>query len=215
MPKTVRQFYESTNLGAVSELPPILLEAAKQELDYIDQMQSGKDLLEIGCGYGRLLHAFAPKMHHVVGIDFSKSLTNQAQQTFANQRNVQVYQMDATQLGIRDNAFDYVVCMGGTFGNMPNIEEQVLQEMIRVVKPHGQVILNVFNENATAAQHANYKRLGLTDITDVGNITTTKEGLYSRRFTQNDLEGLFANAGLTCSIKNSCPIGYLAIASKH
>ncbi|MEI6850323.1 MAG: class I SAM-dependent methyltransferase, partial [archaeon] len=178
------------------------------------QINSINNLVEIGCGYGRLLSLLSDKGKTVTGIDFSKSLIDKAKFNLSKKKNVKILEMNAAKLNFDDNAFDFVLCLDASFGNMPNIEEQVLKEMKRVCKIGGTLIISVFSENAKKAQMENYKRIGLTNIKDDGIAVHTSEGLYSRRFSKNELDELFFKISLKCKISKLSKINYIAIAKK-
>lgn len=124
--------------------------------------------------------------------------------------------MHAEQLQFPSDTFEAAVCLNSSLGNMPGIEAQVIKEMVRVTKPGGLIAVHVFAnvQELREAQLINYRRLNLTNIQDQGNAVTTDEGFYSRRFTERDLEELFANAGLTPVITQETSGSLLAEAIK-
>jgi ubiquinone/menaquinone biosynthesis C-methylase UbiE len=212
----VKQFYERFRFEDMLTNPP------KPILDFLDgektflqeRLKPGKRILEIGCGYGRLLGLLSDRARKVVGIDFSRSLLKRAKQNTSDLGNLQLFLMDATNLGFADSSFDYALCADSGFGNMPGIENQVLSEIVRVTKPGGQIVISVFSENAKEAQIDNYQRIGLQGIWDDGTAIHTDEGFYSRRFSRDDLSGLFAELGLSPSFVTVCNENHIAIAKK-
>ena len=106
------------------------------------QLTAGSVLVDVGCGTGR--HARSLAMHGVsaVGIDLSAGLLAAA----ANARPGGWIQADARRLPLRDEAADAVmsVCQGG-FGITPGGDAAVLDEMVRVLRPGGRLVLTAFS----------------------------------------------------------------------
>jgi len=216
MKDNVRKFYENFDFETMITDPPKLIqEFLDGETNFIKkQIVSNKKILEIGCGYGRLLGILSEKAKEVVGIDFSKRMVDLAKEKLSSKSNVFVKLMEADKLGFKDESFDYVVCLDNTFGNMPDIELDVLKEMARACKKGGCMIVSVFSENAEDVQFENYARIGLKNIKDDGNAIHTEEGFYSRRFSKDELVKLFEKIGLECKVIKICPVNYVAYAVK-
>lgn len=214
--KSVKIFFETFDFSKIIEKSPRLIqEFLDGEIKFLKKyIQPNEIILDVGCGYGRLLKLLSKNAKRVVGIDFSESLLEHTKQNLAGKDNVELYLMRAERMDFDDERFDYVLCLYSTFGNMPGIELDVLKEMKRVCKKGGEIIISVFSENAKEVQIENYKRAGLTNIRDDREAIHTEEGLYSRRFTKKDLEELFEKVGLRCDIIKICPINYMAIARK-
>jgi len=209
----VRRFYETFDFeGMITNPPKLIQDFLDGEIDFIKKHINGKSILEIGCGYGRLLKIMKMKNKRIVGIDFSQRMVDLAKK---NVENVEIYQMNANKLNFESGEFDEVVCLDNSFGNMPGIELDALQEMTRVCKKGGEIIISVFSENARDVQIENYKRIGLKEVRDDGDAIKTKEGFYSRRFKKEELEELFRKCGLKCNINKICPVNYIAYAIKH
>ncbi|MFH1592507.1 MAG: methyltransferase domain-containing protein [Candidatus Woesearchaeota archaeon] len=215
--KSIERFYNEFDFEKMITGPPRpIQEYLDEEVNFLKKhIQPRKNILEIGCGYGRLLEVLSLKAKKVIGIDYSKQLLNKAKQKLIGKTNAELRLMNAKKLDFEDNSFDYVVCLDNTYGNMPGIEFQVLKEMVRVCKPKGEIIISVFSENAKDVQIENYKRIGLTNVRNKGNAIHTDEGFYSRRFTREDLMKLFWKARLKSKITRVCSVNYMAFAIKQ
>ena len=215
--KAVKRFYETFDFERMidKKSPELIQEFLDGEIEFINKhIKNNSSILEIGCGYGRLLQILAKNSKKVIGIDFSKNMVNLSKNNLGNHQNVIIELMDANKLSFKDNSFDYVVCLDNSFGNMPKIEQEVINEMKRVCKIGGEIIISVFSDNAKNTQMENYQRIGLTNIKDDGQAIQTTEGLYSRRFSDLELKELFNGASLKCKIIKICPINYVAYATK-
>lgn len=215
--KKVKKFYEIFDFSKIITNPP---EQTQEFLDNEDKWiekypWSGKDILEIGCGYGRLTEKIAPLTKNIIGIDFSVPLVYESKKLLVGFPNTSLFIMDAARLGFAENVFDSVVCLNASFSNMPNIETIVIKEMKRVCKIGGEVIISVLSEKAENDQLEKYHQAGLHVISNQDNLIITKEGLHSKRFSKNDLHKLLLKiGGLKYEIKEFCSIGYLIIATK-
>ncbi|MEK6833128.1 MAG: class I SAM-dependent methyltransferase, partial [Nanoarchaeota archaeon] len=215
--KSVKNFYETFDFEKMinDQAPELIQEFLDGEIEFISEhIKPNSSILEIGCGYGRLLKIMAKKSKQLVGIDFSNRMVELSKKNLEGKENVDIQLMEADKLTFNDNFFDYVVCLDNSFGNMPKIELDVLKEMKRVCKNGGEIIISVFSENAKDVQRENYERIGLTNIKDDGKAIHTAEGFYSRRFAKEELKSLFNNAGLEPEIVKICPINYIAYAPK-
>jgi 2-polyprenyl-3-methyl-5-hydroxy-6-metoxy-1,4-benzoquinol methylase len=141
-------------------------------LDWIDglALEPGARLLEIGCGAGFLSIALAQRGFRVNAIDAVESMIEQARlhaSDMVESTNLLSLDVgDVNALAFADNSFDLVVGVGV----IPWLErpELAMQEIARVTKPNGYVILTTDN------------RAGMISLLDpVHNpmFTTLKQGL--------------------------------------
>ncbi len=212
---TVKDFYSGFDFEKMLSNPPSEIEEfLVGEIEFLRMLESRETILEIGCGYGRLLKILSEKGKKVIGIDFSEKLLAQAKNNLADYSNIELLTMNAENLNFDDDFADYTLCLDNTFGNMPGIEEKVLSEMKRVTKKGGKIIVSVFSDKAQNSQIKNYSRLGLKGITNTGNAITSDEGFYSRRFSREDLEALFNKVGLPFQIESVCPCNYIVTSTR-
>lgn len=105
--------------------------------------KKGSKILDVCTGTGAQAFAFARKGYDVVGIDLSKEMLEIAKKK--NKRygysNMGFKAADATKLPFEDNRFD-VSCVSFALHDMiPSIREKVVNEMARVTKPGGIVVV--------------------------------------------------------------------------
>jgi ubiquinone/menaquinone biosynthesis C-methylase UbiE len=103
-------------------------------------------VLDAGCGPGNLLPQLASRFGRVYALDASSRMLNIARTHTADFRNItyQVGNIEALPFG--DESFD-LVCSAGVIEYLPNIE-RALQEIQRVLRPGGLLILSTTNANA-------------------------------------------------------------------
>jgi demethylmenaquinone methyltransferase / 2-methoxy-6-polyprenyl-1,4-benzoquinol methylase len=116
-------------------------------------VQSGTRALDICCGTGDLAFGMARRGAQVMALDFSAGMLEVAQQRMARQKgqgteaatqNLGFVQGDAERLPFPDNSFD-VVTVGYGLRNLASWETG-LQEMVRVAKPGGRIIVLEFGK---------------------------------------------------------------------
>lgn len=94
-------------------------------------------VLDLGIGTGKNI-PYYPDICEVVGVDISDKMLSHAKRKAGDSNNVSLFQMDAENLGFKDNSFDYVI----TTFVLCSIPDPIhaLKEMKRVCKPEGMVI---------------------------------------------------------------------------
>jgi ubiquinone/menaquinone biosynthesis C-methylase UbiE len=108
------------------------------EVELVERYAAGKDLLEVGCGTGLILHRTARFARSAVGIDLSAGMLMKAQQ-----RGLRVAQASATALPIATASID-VAYSFKVLAHIPDIQG-ALREMARVVRPGGWVLAEFYN----------------------------------------------------------------------
>lgn len=108
------------------------------EVEIVERYGTGKDLLEVGCGTGLILHRTATFARHAAGIDLSGGMLVKAAQ-----RGLHVAQASATDLPIATASVD-VAYSFKVLAHIPDIAG-TMREMARVVRPGGWVIAEFYN----------------------------------------------------------------------
>lgn len=94
-------------------------------------------VLDMGTGTG-LAGLFKPTGTRLIGIDLSMKMCQ-----LARRRINEVFQMDAAKLYFKDNVVDKTILSFVDFWLEPDKREQILREALRVIKPEGQLVMNV------------------------------------------------------------------------
>jgi len=156
---------------------------------------------------------------NIIGIDYSEEMTSHSARLlkkyglgqYLNERIhpitgiVQNFNLNKQTL---DQTHKVIVCTFQTLGNQENmdLQLQLLESMKKLALPHGTIIVSVFNKKL-------FKDFGLKTFygrevkQTVGEIITskqdennsvlrTKNGIYSKWFSKDDLEQLFKKAKL-------------------
>lgn len=100
----------------------------------------GRDVLDVGCGTGRHALTLADAGAHVVGVDQSAAMLNQAQMKIRD-RAINFQQQDITApLPFTDESFDLVLCalVVEHIENLPSL----LREMRRLCRREGTIVIS-------------------------------------------------------------------------
>jgi ubiquinone/menaquinone biosynthesis C-methylase UbiE len=106
-----------------------------------------KKVLDVGCGNGYVSSLFAKEGAHAHGIDITPTGIELCQKRFqimGLSGNFLV--ANAEELPFQDNTFDCVTSMG-VLHHVPNTEKAV-QEIFRVLKPGGRLIVMFYHKNS-------------------------------------------------------------------
>ena len=111
----------------------------------ISKVKPGKTLLDVATGTGDLVLALAKRFPktHMVGLDLSKEMLKRAEQKKKINMDLVFCHGDAQNLPFSDASFDTVTIAFG-IRNVPNARLG-LKEMLRVLKPGGQLLILEFS----------------------------------------------------------------------
>lgn len=153
---------------------------------------SGGKILDVGTGDGSFIRTFTELFKdyiEVIGIDSSENAFNVAKERFMDD-NVTFMKMDAANMTFEDNSMD-TVCISNTLHHLSNMND-VLKEMLRVLKPGGLFIINeMFCDNQSNKQlsHVYIHHL-------FGEIDTLLGNYHSSTFERQALINIAENIGL-------------------
>lgn len=157
-------------------------------------------VLDLGCGNGRLLQLLKDMDIEYFGIDNSEELIRLAKQEYPN-NNFRV--ADALNLPFPDNYFDKVYGIA-IFHHIPSEELRLrfLEEVKRVLKPKGILIMTVWNLNQIKnwkliLKYSFLKIIGLSKL-DFGDVLVPWAKTcqrYVHNFSRRGLSKLVKKAG--------------------
>jgi 2-polyprenyl-6-hydroxyphenyl methylase/3-demethylubiquinone-9 3-methyltransferase len=116
------------------------------ELNYVMAKIRPMDLvLELCCGYGRILPPLASKAGWVVGIDTSGSSLQFARGFIQDASNITLTRSDATDLSFREHTFDCVVCIQNGISAFHVDPRTLISESLRVTKLGGRALFSTYS----------------------------------------------------------------------
>ena len=127
------------------------LAGVQAELLACAALAPGQQVLDVACGTGLVAFAAADRVGpagRVSGIDLSGQMVDAAQRRARSLglANVDFARMDAENLALPDASFDVVLCALGLM-YLPD-PERAVQEMRRVMRPEGRVVIAVWGERS-------------------------------------------------------------------
>ena len=92
--------------------PPRIRQYLEAEIRFVvGRVRGAARVLELGCGYGRVLKRLSFVVATVAGCDISRLSLGLARSHVAPRRNYMLVRMDAVAMGFRPGAFDAVICI--------------------------------------------------------------------------------------------------------
>ncbi len=127
--------------------PPRVKQYLEAEIEHVlTKIHPSDVVLELGCGYGRVLKPLALRAKWIVGIDTSRTNLSFAQKRIQNLTNCSLLQMDAVALGFRDRSFDLVVCIQNGISAFKVNPKDLMKESLRVARRGGTILFSSYSE---------------------------------------------------------------------
>jgi 2-polyprenyl-6-hydroxyphenyl methylase/3-demethylubiquinone-9 3-methyltransferase len=127
--------------------PPRVKQYLEAEIDFVlSKIKPTERVLELGCGYGRVLLLLAEKAGLAVGIDTALDSLRLHGELCQNVPSCSVLAMDAGCLGFKDGQFDKVVCVQNGISAFKLEQTALIAEALRVTRPGGSVLLSSYAE---------------------------------------------------------------------
>ena len=148
------------------------------ELTFVlDRISPSNLVLELGCGYGRIIPELAKKARFVVGIDISISSLKYGRKLIRSTSNCLLIQMDATQLSFLDRTFDVVVCIQNGISAFHVDQEHLIQESIRVAKQGGTILFSSYSDKFWKYRLEWFKRQSEEGLVGEIDFNKTRDGV--------------------------------------
>lgn len=184
--------------------PSRIKQYLEAEIEYVlDKIKSSDFILELGCGYGRVLKKLAAKAGIVVGIDTSYDSLCFAQQTFSGSLSCYLLEMDAVELGFRNKQFDVVVCIQNGIAAFNVNQRKLIQESMRVTRTGGKILFSSYSKRFWMDRlewfrvQSEYGLIGEIDEKATGGgVIVCKDGFKASTVSPDDFIALTSNLGI-------------------
>jgi SAM-dependent methyltransferase len=209
----MRNYYtaklSSERLRACYDLAPPRTKAYLQaEIEFVLQKTSSSmAILELGCGYGRVLRQLLPRARSVVGIDTSLQSLRMAAEFAGRKGSLHLVAMDAAHMGLRDRTFDLTVCIQNGIAAFGADQNELLSEAVRVTRPGGAVLFSTYAERFWEERlnwfeiQAEHGLIGEIDYHATGNgVIVCKDGFRATTMDAESFRNLAAVLRLSPSI---------------
>lgn len=164
-------------------------------------------VLELGCGYGRVLQRLVGKAQTVIGIDTSLSSLQLARKLLRNASALYLFCMNAAALGVADQVCDVVLCIQNGVSAFHVNPRVLLQEAMRVTRSGGKVLFSSYSEQFWAYRlewfrlQAARGLIGEIDEEATGNgVIVGKDGFHATTVSPEAFRALAADAGVSAAI---------------
>lgn len=145
--------YYSRNLSAERlELcyklaPPRIIRYLNAEIDFVKEKLNAEDfVLELGCGYGRVLKRIQPGRKHLFGIDNASNTLFYGRSSYIHSGSCFLSTMDAFSLGFKSGVFDTVFCIQNGISAFGKDPELLIKEAVRVTKNGGRILFSSYSD---------------------------------------------------------------------
>jgi ubiquinone/menaquinone biosynthesis C-methylase UbiE len=179
------------------------------EISHIQKkIDPGNLILELGCGYGRIIPQISKQGRFVIGIDTSLSSLQLAQQFLKKISNQALFQMDAVRLGFGDKTFDRVICIQNGISAFHVDPASLIKESIRVIKPGGIIWFSTYSEKFWHHRLEWFRLqsqsglIGEIDDGKTGNgVIICKDGFRATTFGREAFEALLSGFNVNIKIE--------------
>jgi 2-polyprenyl-6-hydroxyphenyl methylase/3-demethylubiquinone-9 3-methyltransferase len=111
----------------------------------LGRIGAGTSVLELGCGYGRVLPRLRVRAAAVVGIDISLTSLFMGRKHLPGFPDCGLACMDAGRMAIRPSVFDHTVCIQNGISAFHNDKAGLIREAMRVTRPGGTVLFSSYS----------------------------------------------------------------------
>lgn len=127
--------------------PPRVKRYLEAEIEFVlERITPPALVLELGCGYGRVLQRLLAKAKTVVGIDTSHDSLQLARVMIGDTPSCHLFEMNAIELGFRNGQFDMVICIQNGISAFKVDQRKLIEEAMRVTRSGKKVLFSSYSE---------------------------------------------------------------------
>jgi len=184
--------------------PPRVNQYFAAEIDHVlRHLKAGDRVLDLGCGYGRIIPDLAHKVGiagQVVGVDISRVSLEMARRRLAGAPNCLLMEMDARRMAFADGAFDVTICIQNGISAFHTDPRRLIEESLRVTCSGGLALFSTYAEKfwpdrlAWFRLQAQEGLVGEIDDEKTGNgVIVCKDGFRATTFSAGQFQALTAD----------------------
>lgn len=146
------------------------------EIEFVrEQIHPSFTILELGCGYGRVIQKLQSDTNSIIGIDTALASLQLAQKEI-DDPVCRFIVMDALALGFADDQFDLVFCIQNGICAFGVDQMHLITEAIRVTKPGGKVLFSSYAEEFWPHRLLWFEQQAQQGLVGEIDYTATKKG---------------------------------------
>lgn len=204
LPDYYSQRLAADRLKACYDLaPPRTKQYLEAEISFVLGKVSREHIvLEMGCGYGRVINRLKGQVKAVAGIDTSYESLLMAGTYLGPAASVWLARMNAVCLGFRDRVFDVTLCIQNGISAFAVDKTKLFEEAIRVTKPGGTVLFSSYSAQFWPHRlewfevQSAHGLIGSIDYEQTKNGSIVcKDGFRATTLSPEDFEALAAQVG--------------------
>jgi len=188
--------------------PPRIKRYLNAEIRFvISNLQRKGLILELGCGYGRVMKEVSQFVSWIIGNDISKESLALAKSYMEGCQNYAVFLMDASQMAFRSCTFDAVFCIQNGISAFGVNKKRLIAESIRVTKDNGVILFSSYSPKIWQARLEWFRKqsqLGLIGEIDeektCDGTIVCKDGFRATTVSTDQFAELSDEFGLNASI---------------
>lgn len=189
--------------------PPRVRQYFEAEIAHIvGTLRASDGVLELGCGFGRVLRRLSPHAGVVVGVDISEASLQAATEYCEGMANIRLLRINAEALGFADGSFDKVICIQNGISAFHLDPIGWVKESVRVTKPGGMVLISSYSSKFWKERLEWFRLqsenglLGEIDWEATKNgALVCKDGFSATTYTPDMFTSLMSKLGFSYSLK--------------
>ncbi|MGI5059546.1 class I SAM-dependent methyltransferase [Treponema denticola] len=187
---------------------PRVRQYLNEEINFIKRNLTGTEsVLEVGCGYGRILKELSPYAKRLIGIDISEDSVAFAKEFLKDSSNATVQAADAYNLAF-NGEFDMVLCLQNGLSAIKGSAECLITVCVQSLKKGGKAFFSTYSGKFWKdrldwfREQADKKLLGeINEEKTKDGIIICKDGFKAVTFTEEELKKLGIQSGFRYEIK--------------
>jgi len=188
--------------------PPRVRQYFEAEVEHVlGRLEGVASVLELGCGYGRVLRAIANRVDFCLGIDTAEESLLLARQLARAEAPYRLACMNAIGLGIADGVFDAVVCIQNGVSAFGVDQRRLIREALRVTRGGGRVLFSSYSPRFWGPRlewfelQARHGLLGEIDRDATGDgVIVCRDGFRSGTVEREEFERLVRDLDVRCTL---------------
>lgn len=189
--------------------PPRVKRYLEAEIEFVlDKIKPSDLVLELGCGYGRVLQKLLAIAKTIVGIDTAFDSLRLAREMVAETSRCYLSQMNAGKTGFRDRQFNVVLCIQNGISAFKVDQQKLIKEAMRVTHSGGIVLFSSYSERFWEDRlewfqvQSDHGLIGEIDYETTGDgIIVCKDGFRATTIGPADFVSLTSDLGICPQIK--------------
>lgn len=187
---------------------PRVARSLEAEIEFVlERTRADARVLELGCGYGRVLARLAPRAHSLLGIDTSLPSLRLARDLTGRFANCRLALMDAERLALAGGCFDVALCIQNGLSAFHADQECVVRQACGVLRPGGLAVFSSYADAFWAERLAWFRiqaahgLIGAIDEAATGDgVIVCRDGFRATTVRPPDFRRLAAAVGAAAEI---------------